>query len=104
MLKHIDSKNFDSEVLNSDKVVVVDFFATWCMPCKMLTPVLENVANSRADIDICKVDIDEAEELAIKYQIQAVPTLIVFKDGKELNRMSGYMQEDELIARIQDSL
>lgn len=104
MIKHIQSENFNEEVLDNSKVVVVDFFATWCMPCKMLTPVLENVSNSRADFEIVKVDIDEAQDLAVKYGIQAVPTILVFKDGEEVNRFSGYMDEESLVARIEDSI
>ncbi len=102
MLKHIDSKDFENEVINKDKLVVVDFFATWCGPCKMLAPVLENVANSRADFDIVKVDIDESEDLAIKYEIQVVPTLVIFKEGKEVSRVSGFMTEEVLTNKIEE--
>ena len=104
MIKHIQSENFKEEVLENSKVVVVDFFATWCMPCKMLTPVLEKVANSRADFDIVKVDVDEAQDLAAKYAIQAVPTLLVFKDGEEVNRFSGYMEEEDLVNKIEENI
>ena len=69
MLKHVDENNFEEEVLNSKKAVLVDFFATWCGPCQMLGPVLERIGNSRADFDIAKVDVDQAQELAFKYGI-----------------------------------
>lgn len=104
MIKHIQNENFKEEVLDNSKVVVVDFFATWCMPCKMLTPVLEKVSESRADFEIVKVDVDEAQELAMKYQIQAVPTLLVFKDGEEVNRFSGFMDEETLVNKIEESI
>lgn len=104
MIKHVNSQNFENEVLNKDKLVVVDFFATWCGPCKMLTPELETVAESRADFDIVKVDIDEAEDLAIKYNVAVVPTLIMFKDGKEVDRVSGFMTGEVLTSRVEELL
>lgn len=104
MIKHVNSQNFENEVLNKDKLVVVDFFATWCGPCKMLTPELETVSESRADFDIVKVDIDEAEDLAIKYNVAVVPTLIMFKDGKEVDRVSGFMTGEVLTSRVEELL
>ena len=77
MLKHVNSKNFQEEVINSQRAVLVDFFATWCGPCQMLAPVLEKISSSRADFDIAKVDIDEAQDLAYKYGIQVVPTMVI---------------------------
>ena len=97
MLKHIDSNEFKKEVLESKKAILVDFYATWCPPCKMLAPVLEKISNSRADFDIMKVNIDENQDLAMKYKIEVVPTMVVFKDGKPVNKMVGLVNENEIV-------
>ena len=93
MIKHVDEKNFEKEV--NGKKVLVDFFATWCGPCKMLGLVMEKF-DKKDIISIIKVDVDEAQELSSKYKIFSVPTLIIFEDGKELKRISGFMSEEEL--------
>ena len=100
MLKHVNEENFESEVLNSKTPILVDFFATWCGPCRMLEPVLEKISNSRAGFDIAKIDIDGARDLALKYGIEVVPTMIIFKDGKPLNRMEGFMNENEIVSEM----
>lgn len=97
MLKHIDSNEFKKVVLESKKAILVDFFATWCPPCKMLGPVLEKISNSRADFDIVKINIDENENLAREYKIEVVPTMVVFKDGKPVNKMVGLVAEEKII-------
>ena len=81
MLKHVNLEDFEEEVLNSSKVILVDFFATWCGPCKMLSPILEEISEIKENFDIAKIDIDENTELAEKYGIESVPTMIIFKDG-----------------------
>ena len=93
MIKHVDEKNFEKEV--NGKKVLVDFFASWCGPCKMLGLVMEKF-DKKDIIPIIKVDVDEAQELSSKYKIFSVPTLIIFEDGKELKRISGFMSEEEL--------
>ena len=100
MLKHVNSKNFQEEVINSQRAVLVDFFATWCGPCQMLAPVLEKISSSRADFDIAKVDIDEAQDLAYKYGIQVVPTMVIFKDGKVMKKIGGYHDENEIASEM----
>lgn len=97
MLKHINNDNFEKEVITSNKIVLVDFFATWCGPCQMLAPVLEKLATSRADFDIAKVDIDESYELAEKYEIEVVPTMVIFKDGNIVKRIEGFHSESEIV-------
>ncbi len=100
MLKYIDEKEFDDEVIKSDKVKIVDFYATWCPPCKMLSEVLENISKSRVDYDILKVDIDKNIGLAEKYKINVVPTMIFFKDGVEVERVEGFITEEEIIEKV----
>ena len=99
MLKHINSKEeFDSSIQNG--VVLVDFFATWCGPCKMLSPVLEEVANENPNILILKIDVDEVGELAARFGIQAIPTLMLFKDGQRVDTRMGYQNKNQLLAFI----
>ena len=91
---HANKNNFDS--LISNDVVLVDFFATWCGPCKMLTPVLEEMASDRSSVKFVKVDIDKSMELAQKFGIMSVPTLLLFKDGKLVSQKTGFMPKYEL--------
>lgn len=100
MLKHVNSRNFQKEVIDSKRAVLVDFFATWCGPCQMLSPVLEKISSSRADFDIAKVDIDEAQDLAYKYGIQVVPTMVIFKDRKVMKKIEGYHNENEIASEM----
>lgn len=97
MLKQLNSDEFKKEVIESERAVLVDFFATWCPPCKMLAPVLERIASSRAEFDIVKVNVDENPDLANKYGIDVVPTMVVFKDGNPTSRISGYVEENKII-------
>lgn len=103
MIKHINENNFKAEVLDSAKPILVDFFATWCGPCNMLSPILENISNTRADFDIAKVNIDELRDLAIDYEVEVVPTLLIFKTGKVVGRIEGLVSEQEIINKVQNS-
>lgn len=96
---NITSENFDIEVLKYVGLVIVDFFGTWCMPCKMLAPIVEKVAKDN-NIKLAKVDIDENEELVRKYKIVSVPTLKIFKNGQELSTSVGLISENRLIELI----
>ena len=87
--------NFDEEVLKSNEMVIVDFYATWCMPCKILTPIVEKVANEDG-IKLAKVNVDDNEDLVRKYGIMSVPTLKFFKDGKEFNSAVGVLNENQI--------
>jgi len=90
-------QEFDEKVKKSDKPVIVDFFATWCNPCKMLTPRLESIIGEKeGTVNLAKVDIDEHSELALDYDVGAVPVLVVMKDGKVLNRLVGLQDKDKL--------
>ena len=96
MLLHSDQENFNNNVINSNKLILVDFFATWCGPCQMLAPVLEKLSSSDNSFDIVKIDIDSNIDLAVKYNIDVVPTLVIFKDGKELDRTMGFLDYTDL--------
>lgn len=100
MLKHINEDNFKTEVLESEKVTLVDFFATWCGPCQMLAPVLEKISNSRADFDIAKIDVDQLPDLAVEYGVEVVPTMVIFKNGKVMNKFEGFKSESEIIEEV----
>ena len=99
MLKHINSvAEFDEAV--KEGLVLVDFFATWCGPCKMLSPVLEEVANENPNLSILKIDVDEVGPLAAKFGVQAIPTLILFKEGQQVATKMGYQNKNQLLAFI----
>ena len=99
MLKHINNlEEFNATI--KEGTVLVDFFATWCGPCKMLSPVLEEVSEENNNVTIVKVDVDEAGALAAQYGIQAVPTLILFKNGEHVDVRMGYQNKNQLLAFI----
>ncbi len=94
----ITSENFEKEVLNSEVPVLVDFFATWCSPCKMMSPVVEELAKEmEGKAKVYKVDTDEEQNLAIKYGIMSIPTFIVFKNGEPVNKAVGMRDKEELV-------
>ncbi len=95
---HLSKENFKDQVLESNGLVLVDFWATWCAPCMMLAPFVEELAAEESDVVIGKVDVDENQELAIQYRVASIPTLILFKDGQEVKRTSGFMPKDALKA------
>ena len=94
---HINSESFQEEVLNSSVPVLVDFFATWCGPCQLLGPVLDEIAGEHTEFKVCKVDVDEAKDLARKYRVMSVPTLLVVKNGEVVKRASGGKTKDEVL-------
>ena len=99
MLKHINNVAEFDEAIKEGKVLV-DFFATWCGPCKMLSPVLEQLAESNPDLLVLKIDVDEVGPLAARFGIQAIPTLILFKDGRQVDKRMGYQNLNQLSAFI----
>ncbi|MCR5736937.1 MAG: thioredoxin [Eubacterium sp.] len=99
-LTHVTDATFEEEVLKSEKPVMVDFWATWCGPCQMLGPIVEQVAGETEDIKICKMDVDENPATAMKYQIMSIPTMILYKNGQEVARNIGLVSKDELVQFI----
>ena len=90
---HVDDKDFDNSIKKG--TVLVDFYADWCGPCRMLSPIIEELVEQR-DINVVKVNVDEANETARKFGIMSIPTIIVFKDGKEINKQVGLCSKEEL--------
>ena len=96
----LTSQNFETEVLQSEKPVLVDFWATWCGPCQMVGPIIEEIGNEVTDQKICKVDVDENPELAREYRVMSIPTLAVFKNGEMVKREVGAKSKGEILEML----
>lgn len=96
----ITNDNFNTEVIASDKPVLVDFWATWCPPCRMQSPIVDELAEERTDIRVGKVNVDEQPELAEKFDVQNIPTLIIFKGGKAVKVLVGLRSKEQLLAEF----
>ena len=97
---HITKETFEKEVLQSEKTVLLDFFATWCGPCKMLAPILDEIAEEREDIKVCKVDVDQEPELAAQYQVVSIPTLFVIEKGQVVNQSLGAKPKAKILEML----
>lgn len=96
----ITMETFEQEVLQSRKPVIVDFWATWCGPCRMIAPILEEIAAERSDIKLCKVNVDEQQELAIRYGIMSIPTLLIFKNGELTQKSVGVVPKEKILSLL----
>ena len=93
----ITSENFESEVINSKEPVMIDFFANWCGPCKMMSPVIDEIAEELQNIKVGKINVDENQDLAMKYNVMSIPTIVIIQDGKEIKRFVGVQDKENLI-------
>lgn len=97
---HINKSNFQNEVLNSEKPVLLDFWAPWCGPCRMVSPVVDEIASERGDIKVGKVNVDEQPELAAQFGVMSIPTLVVMKNGKIVNQVTGARPKAQILAML----
>lgn len=96
----INKENFASEVLNSNKPVLLDFYADWCGPCRMVGPIVSEIANERSDVKVGKINVDEQPELAAQFQVMSIPMLAVIKNGKLENKIVGYRPKEQIEAML----
>ena len=103
-IKHVTDGDFQAEVRENEHPVLVDFWAPWCGPCRVVAPVLEEIADERDNLRIVKVNIDENQQTAMNYQILAIPTMVLFRDGQEAKRIQGAMPKKRLEAELEPAL
>ena len=101
-LINITNANFEAEVMNSDKPVLLDFWATWCGPCQMIGPIVHEIAEQNENIKVGKVNVDEEMKLAMKFGIQSIPTLVVIKDGKLTAQAVGFRSKEQILELLED--
>ncbi|MCI9616681.1 MAG: thioredoxin [Eubacterium sp.] len=96
----VNKESFETEVLKAEGMVLVDFFADWCGPCKMLSPIVDEVDEENTDIKVCKINVDEEPELAMRYNVMSIPTLVVIQNGEEVNKSVGLVSKEDIIKMV----
>ena len=96
-VKDMNKENFQEEVVQSDKPVLVDFWASWCGPCRMVSPIVDEIAQERPDVKVVKVNVDQEQELALQFGVMSIPTLVVMKDGKVVNQAVGVRPKEQIL-------
>ena len=96
----LSNDNFQNEVLNSDKTVLIDFYADWCGPCRMVGPIISEISEERSDIKVGKVNVDDQPELAAQFSVTSIPMIAVIKNGKVINQVVGYMPKEQILAML----
>lgn len=98
---NVTASTFETEVMKSEQPVLVDFWAAWCGPCKMLMPIIEDLAQSQDEIKVCKVNVDDEAQLAMKFKVMTIPTLIAFKNGEVVGKLVGVQSKDKILAMFE---
>ena len=96
----ITKENYENEVIKSDKPLLIDFWASWCGPCRMVSPIIDEIADERTDIKVGKVNVDEQQELAAQFNVMSIPTIVVVKDGKAVNQSVGARPKEDILAML----
>ena len=100
MIEEIKNSSEFENIINNNEIVFVDFYATWCMPCKMMSGIIDEIAKEYQKVKFIKIDVDQNTELAIKYNVMSIPTIMIFEKGELIKRHTGYMDKDELVQFI----